>query len=140
MLEKIHKCSRMGLLSLGFNHPISQPNSLDFTRIKQSSQKRERKSSNGLERYVLYGVGDLWSGGVRDYKNTQPPKASHYATFLHRTGKSSKDRNFCNTLGVKIDFALAFHKHKHHLCIHDHKHMMISLIEFIIALCDVLLL
>jgi hypothetical protein len=26
----------------------------------------------------------------------------------------------CNTLGVKVAFALAFHEHKHHLCIHDH--------------------
>jgi hypothetical protein len=26
----------------------------------------------------------------------------------------------CNTPGVKHAFALAFHEHKHHLCIHEH--------------------
>ena len=46
----------------------------------------------------------------------------------------------CNTLGVNLALALAFHKNKHHLCIRDHKNMIMSWIKFIVVLCDALLL
>jgi hypothetical protein len=45
-----------------------------------------------------------------------------------------------NTFGVKLAFALAFPKNMHHLCFHDHKHMIMSLIKFIVVLCHALLL
>ena len=48
-LTKSTSAQRLGLLSLALSHPISQPNSLDLTRIKQSSQKGRGKRPKGYK-------------------------------------------------------------------------------------------
>ena len=69
MMNKLHKCSRVGLLSLALKHPISQPNSLDFSPLAQASQKgRGERSNNGAHMFWLKIGEELWREREREYK------------------------------------------------------------------------
>jgi hypothetical protein len=56
-LTKSTSAQRLGLLSLALSHPISQPNSLDLTRVKQSSQRgRGKRLKDYKDVFFMVGI------------------------------------------------------------------------------------